>query len=389
MLQEHIEKQPGVQPPVPWWAKLMIARRADFASSAVGVKTADDDHPERLFIFCFGCQQPYYSYFEVAVRSDLAPEDLTRPVPAPHPTDAFVLHYFLPFEFLHPCNVPIEASTAEIHLYTNVCYRGSHISTDHGVPFDEFVSSLPPLPGRRRRHDAAATRRVPKDVRDALMLEFKWLTPEDCGILSSGNTGPGTPFGKHGHATPKPSDHPGGYEDGGDPDDDDDDEPGGDHDDGETQDMHDVHDICDALRAHREAWAEESDRYGLDYYVRPISGAYVFKKDGVLSNGVACFPRSHVSLFERLFAVPATKTFAYLEHSEHGAHMLARAWASRLQFYYGIWVEHGSSASMDFSGDEFNFDDSDEFLDWACTVPLDSWTFDCVTLVRNFKPVPR
>ena len=97
--------------------------------------------------------------------------------------------------------------------------------------------------------------------------------------------------------------------------------------------------------------------------------------------------RSHTIHFRSLFRIPQMRSFTLSTYSgEHNCHMLVKGWVRKLTYYYKRWCEKGG-VEQGFSDEEHNgFVETEEWLDWALSLPNDEAAFGKVVEFRAWRP---
>ena len=67
---------------------------------------------------------------------------------------------------------------------------------------------------------------------------------------------------------------------------------------------------------------------------------------------------------------------------------LARAWTRKCNYFYAVWEEKGDLlASYEFTDDDIAaYEESEEFIDWACSLDIEDVAFGRVHEYREFRP---
>lgn len=150
-------------------------------------------------------------------------------------------------------------------------------------------------------------------------------------------------------------------------------------------------DIASHIADKREALEMDDPVRGAHFYTKLMCGRFTFDKTkGRPWDGIATLPRAHTTQWRGKFKWPYKKSFATLEHGEHGAKLLAEEWVMKATFFFVLFWDGAlelDDFDYDFTTPECQYIPSVQFLDWAATVDVASDTWARITEVNSFQPV--
>jgi hypothetical protein len=280
-------------------------------------------------------------------------------------------HYAVRCQYIDARDIPWDHDAVNIFVIQGIQYIGEQVWTPFvPVAFEDYARNL-----QRKQMKAPSdgrSERLSRSVKDALLLEFPWLSADDFEAAASRcekklgfDSGPRAPR-EHG-----PADDDG---DDGVPD---------------PPAAVGVEAVVDELRELREEWLADDDSFGTHWYVRILGGVWTMAHVGLVADSVGSFARAHTKDFRKRYGAPGQKTFSFAEHTQDGAHQLSREWSRKCEHYFKVFLTHDAIGVIDFTLDEHAYTDTTDFLDWATDVPVESDTFDRVIELRNFVPVHR
>ena len=232
------------------------------------------------------------------------------------------------------------------------------------VPFDEFAATLRRGEKRKTASSESTVRRsLPAAVAARLREEFPWLTDADIAAANARvaeEPDPGDPAPRIAQRL----------------------------DPAEVEEAA-FNAIAEEVNAIREEWAFDEEDVVEHFYVHQPGGRWTaqFGRSGKPCDSAHAKARAHCKEFCQVFQWPLTKGFHYNAHTEYGANMLAREWARKGAFYFAAYAEGGEAAL--FSDDALPYEESWEFLDWACGIDPDEQegTFIKIIELRHARPV--
>ena len=103
---------------------------------------------------------------------------------------------------------------------------------------------------------------------------------------------------------------------------------------------------------------------------------------------IACLARAHTLDFRRAFKLTQMKSFSLATYEgEENCRQLVQGWVRKQAYYYQLWLLKACPAE-DFSEDEhLAFEEDEDWLGWALSLPLDSPAFARATELRDWRPV--
>ena len=166
-------------PSAPWWCRPLCQHRSRCHGLALAKAEAD---PQHYYLMLFARQSPLQvNFLQLRPRPrvvDCSGDDLERV------GDCVLSH--MEFDYLPP--VVLEewqldfAEDDDILCLQGVRFRGTYAACGHAPEFFErAVAMLPPLgTGREQsQHNRVQPPKVPTDLRDALLLQYHWLSASD------------------------------------------------------------------------------------------------------------------------------------------------------------------------------------------------------------------
>jgi len=357
-LEKAIVRETPVRPRH-WWAKYISENRDRF--EWCGLKF--ECEPAFLYAFLYAKQRPIYSVFlkcpVVGSVPDLALFGLAEPTGYD-----FWAHTWSwsDYTYTHDVCMP-EAGDEQVWVYHDLAFEGNVLATRQEPKlFEDYLMGIP-RPPRRLGQEQRDTGIIDPTVLDLLREEFPWLTDEDLGIGSGRH-------GAHGHGG-----HTG-------------ERPAVPRELTKAATAAEAAEIRARLLREREEWA--SGYVNTFFYVRILGGLWTHQHcKGRDSNAVTQFPREFVKRWCTTYKWPKQKGFYYTWHGgEENCHALAREWCRRGTFFYTIWMERGEDYGYPYSEEELKSCPEDgEFIDWACTINVDTPAFDAILEVRHAVPM--
>ena len=122
----------------------------------------------------------------------------------------------------------------------------------------------------------------------------------------------------------------------------------------------------------------------VDFYMLVASGNWTSEFTGKVADKCEFKSRSHTAFWCLRFQFPRSKPSTYSCHSERGAWLLAKRWATVAHHWYEPWLE-SEGALIVYT--EENMPEPDlQFLDWACALDADSESFARVPELHKMWP---
>jgi hypothetical protein len=355
----------NAQPLPEMWVKMMCRHRERFGGVAICTRPEEnfDCAPETLFIPMIMMQSPFGIWFLRATRTtNHIPNEAQRPHGVLPELDNLAMFYdYDMLEFVSHRNIPISMHNHEIYVACDVLFRGDFVHcTSAPIPFQTFVAGLSHKPVHSERERKLG--KVTDDVARRLLDEFPWMRLED--IMNSESVSK-FQARKESSKNEKIAEQLLGDEC--------------------CDEVYDAV-MADLLQV-REKYQEGEGMDSHHFYIRILGGKWTKKFKGVCSDAVVCVCREYVAPWAKVFKWPRYKTFTFAKYGQLEAVMMAREWARRGNHWFDLYMNSGDDDGFAYSADNLSsYVDSEKFIDWALTMPLDADVYDCIIQVRNTVP---
>jgi hypothetical protein len=111
----------------------------------------------------------------------------------------------------------------------------------------------------------------------------------------------------------------------------------------EDDDTLDAHDVMDLLYAHRDMWAAAAPVEARDFFVFLRGGLDTARRLGVAFDvWRAEAARGEPAAFAVRWGLGKTSDFTIAAYGDEIAHMMAKAWTHKMNFFYQLWLAHDS-----------------------------------------------
>ena len=149
--------------------------------------------------------------------------------------------------------------------------------------------------------------------------------------------------------------------------------------------------IADAIKelgSYRDAWRFDDEDSSWAFYKRALGGRWTkaHSPSGAAVDRVGAFAREFVKSWCDDWQWPKEKTFSLVEYGDLGAHCLAEEWCRKGAHFYSRYAGHDDDVDFVFDEDTHAYIESDAFLDWAVSLPLEDNAWDKIESLRQAWP---
>jgi hypothetical protein len=274
-----------------------------------------------------------------------------------------------------------EQADGQLYVLPNLVYIGDHVvCRSLPVPFEEYVHGklLRPAKKSSGSHSESGGK-VSVHLMDRVQEELPWLTRDDIEKAFASQTSSDTSvhrkphLGSHPNSDNKPS--VGAADDSA---------PGPAA--TPVDDSEELAELMDELAKDRVEWAWDDEATQIHFYVHQRGGVSTAKQKGVALDGASANCRSHVSAWCISWNWPRQPTFAFSVHTKEGANELAKEWCRKGHYFFESFLDAESPDEFDFTDLQATYAPSEEFMDWALSIDLESDTWARVQDVLNRMP---
>ena len=121
--------------------------------------------------------------------------------------------------------------------------------------------------------------------------------------------------------------------------------------------------------------------------MRIQGGSWTKAHKGVVADSATAYARVHTKAFCTRFNWPKQRGFTFNLYGQEESVHLATEWANRGNHFARLWFEGGCILDCVFDCEgEHAYPEPFDFIDWACSVEVDSPVWPKVTEVRAAVP---
>ena len=328
--------------------RIICRERRHFIDMCFGVGSNESEPTSRIFVFLFAMQQPLATVF---LKCTLTEE----PWPA-----ALPVYSGMALEFV----VGTETFEHEENLFVQSVAFSGLLATPFGAREDAhmFCSRFPEPSPSSGSGSSSARAKAPDAVIDQIRCKLPWLCEAEIrAYLKESSTPAARATGESGHGgdaaaplVPLPP-------------------------------M--AEDAAQALldaRARIEVDGDEPDY--ADFYPKVLGGKWTAAHMHIPYDRVAALARNHTLAFRMAFGLPQMHSLKIDTYGgEANCHQLVRGWCAKQTYYYRLWLD--KPAGVDFTSDEHHgYFESEDWLEWAIALPMDSPVWAKVMELRNWRP---
>lgn len=363
LLDEVGQRLQGEHPESPWWARLVVQHREEFLGAALanGWDFEDTPYPPEIWVPVLLVQQPAGLHL---LRGSLRKPEYPKVEefgPGSHLDDSLLwARYDCEMSFCDAADTNLNPEGSLFVLPDLVHLPGGVATFALPVAFEDFAPPTPArVPRARGSGGTRGPRALPSGVLERLREEFPWLTDED--VRAAADRVPRAETNDEAPARSEQRLSPEDLEDQA------------------------YAQVMDLLEEKREQWAWDDEVVNENFYTQVSGGAWTNRFKQTPADSVRALGRAHTKFWCTRFGWSRTKVFHFSAHGELACNVLAREWCRKADFFFRRWCDSvGSETFADRAAHAYC--ESEEFLDWAVQVSIESPTWAKISELRAAFP---